>query len=158
MVVLIVLPGVIKLRTGRRDHEGKWFGAPSRAVIIVAGALGLGFASPSLCLAQTEPEPSLSDYLPPSEPEVSREEWRQRIEDARRRATDVSRERREHPELYKPIPEDPDLVATERLFRDESLQRGDIVATKKGMFVYQGRSDQPRRDQDFVPVNPKSVR
>ncbi|MCK1420898.1 hypothetical protein IVB14_24630 [Bradyrhizobium sp. 180] len=146
------------MRTGRRDHEGKWFGAPSRAVIIVAGALGLGFASPSLCLAQTEPEPSLSDYLPPSEPEVSREEWRQRIEDARRRATDVSRERREHPELYKPIPEDPDLVATERLFRDESLQRGDIVATKKGMFVYQGRSDQPRRDQDFVPVNPKSVR
>ncbi|WP_247415934.1 hypothetical protein [Bradyrhizobium sp. 159] len=111
-----------------------------------------------MCFAQTEPEPSLSDFLPPSEPEVSREEWRQRIEDARRRAKEVSRERREHPELYKPIPEDPDLVATERLFRDESLQRGDIVATKKGMFVYQGRSNQPRRDQDFVPVNPKSVR
>ncbi|MCK1616127.1 hypothetical protein IVA96_05510 [Bradyrhizobium sp. 159] len=146
------------MRTGRRDHEGKWFGAPSRAVIIVAGALGLGLASLALCFAQTEPEPSLSDFLPPSEPEVSREEWRQRIEDARRRAKEVSRERREHPELYKPIPEDPDLVATERLFRDESLQRGDIVATKKGMFVYQGRSNQPRRDQDFVPVNPKSVR
>ncbi|MCK1757396.1 hypothetical protein IVA78_19755 [Bradyrhizobium sp. 137] len=146
------------MRTGRRDHEGKWFGAPSRAVIIVAGALGLGFASPSLCVAQSEPELSLNDYLPPSEPEVTRDEWHQRIEDARRRAKEVSRERREHPELYKPIPEDPDLVATERLLRDESLQRGDIVATKKGMFVYQGRSDQPRRDQDFVPVNPKSVR
>ncbi|MCK1625440.1 hypothetical protein IVA98_20185 [Bradyrhizobium sp. 160] len=146
------------MRTGRRDHEGKWFGAPSRAVIIVAGALGLGFASPSLCVAQSEPELSLNDYLPPSEPEVTRDEWHQRIEDARRRAKEVSRERREHPELYKPIPEDPDLVATERLLRDESLQRGDIIATKKGMFVYQGRSDQPRRDQDFVPVNPKSVR
>lgn len=146
------------MRTGRRDHEGKWFGAPSRAVIIVAGALGLGFASPSLCVAQSEPELSLNDYLPPSEPEVTRDEWHHRIEDARRRAKEVSRERREHPELYKPIPEDPDLVATERLLRDESLQRGDIVATKKGMFVYQGRSDQPRRDQDFVPVNPKSVR
>lgn len=132
--------------------------ALSRTVIIVAGTLGLGLTNPSLCLAQSEPEPSVNDYLPPSEPEVTRDEWRQRIDDARRRAKDVSRERREHPELYKPIPEDPDLVATERLLRDDSLQRGDIVTTKKGMFVYQGRSDQPRRDQDFVPVNPKSVR
>ncbi|NYG48022.1 hypothetical protein CV770_24285 [Bradyrhizobium sp. AC87j1] len=130
----------------------------SQAVVSLAAALGLGLACPCFCLAQAEPEPSLSDYLPPSEPEVTRDEWRQRIEDARRRAKEVSRERRDHPELYKPIPEDPDLVATERLLRDDSLQRGDIVTTKKGMFVYQGRSDQPRRDQDFVPVNPKSMR
>nr|AWL99640.1 hypothetical protein CIT40_06075 [Bradyrhizobium amphicarpaeae] len=132
------------------------FGALGGAVMTIAG--GLGLATPSQCFAQTEPEPSVNDYLPPSEPEVSRDEWRQRIEDARRRAKEASRERREHPELYKPVPEDPDLVATERLLRDDSLQRGDIVTTKKGMFVYQGRSDQPRRDQDFVPVNPKSVR
>ncbi|WP_407117213.1 hypothetical protein [Bradyrhizobium sp. LMG 9283] len=165
MVDLVVLPGVISVRTGRRGHCEKRFGKLSRAVITIVGAFGLGLASPSLSLAspslslaQTEPEPSLNDYLPPSEPEVTRDEWRQRIEDARRRAKEVSRERREHPELYKPIPEDPDLVATERLLRDDSLQRGDIVATKKGMFVYQGRSDQPRREQDFVPVNPKSVR
>ncbi|GMO97952.1 hypothetical protein TM239_16950 [Bradyrhizobium sp. TM239] len=150
-----------RVRTARSNHSlacGRRFGALARAVMTVVGALGLGLASPSLCLAQTEPEPSLNDYLPPSEPEVTRDEWRQRIEDARRRAKEVSRERREHPELYKPIPEDPDLVATERLLRDDSLQRGDIVTTKKGMFVYQGRSDQPRREQDFVPVNPKSVR
>jgi hypothetical protein len=162
MVVLVALTGVISVRTGRRGYCEKRFGKLSRAV--VAGALGLGLglglglAWPSLCLAQTGPEPSINDYLPPSEPEVSRDEWRQRIEEARRRAREVSRERREHPELYKPIPEDPDRVATERLLRDDSLQRGDIVATKKGMFVYQGRSDQPRRDQDFVPVNPQSVR
>ncbi|MGL3111380.1 hypothetical protein [Bradyrhizobium sp. BR 1432] len=158
MVVLVALPGVISVRTGRRGHCEKRFGKLPQAVIIVVGVLGLGLASPSLCLAQSEPEPSLNDYLPPSEPEVTRDEWRQRIEDARRRAKEVSRERREHPELYKPIPEDPDLVASERLLNDESLQRGDIVATKKGMFVYQGRSEQPRRDHDFVPVNPKSVR
>ncbi|SCB27034.1 hypothetical protein GA0061098_1004221 [Bradyrhizobium shewense] len=149
------------MRTARRDHsqdDGRRFGTLSRAVVSLAAALGLGLACPCFCLAQAEPEPSLSDYLPPSEPEVTRDEWRQRIEDARRRAKEVSRERRDHPELYKPIPEDTDLVATERLLRDDSLQRGDIVTTKKGMFVYQGRSDQPRRDQDFVPVNPKSMR
>ncbi|MFK4489242.1 hypothetical protein ABIA45_004320 [Bradyrhizobium sp. USDA 336] len=134
---------------------------PARAPVqaAVAAAVGLAlYACPLSCRAQTEPEPSVSDYLPPSEPEVSRDEWRQRIEDARRRAKEAARERREHPALYKPAPEDPDIVATERLLRDDSLQQGDIVATKKGMFVYQGRSDQPRRDQDFVPVNPKSVR
>lgn len=149
------------MRTARRNHsldDGRWSGTLSRAVVSLAAALGLGLACPCFCLAQAEPEPSLSDFLPPSEPEVSRDEWRQRIEDARRRSKEVARERREYPELYKPIPEDPDLVATERLLRDDSLQPGDIVATKKGMFVYQGRSDQPRRDQDFVPVNPKSAR
>lgn len=128
-----------------------------KAIVAAAGGLAL-YASPLSCLAQTEREPFVNDYLPSGEPEVSRDEWRQRIEDARRRAKEVARERREHPQLYKPIPEDPDVAATERLLRDDSLQRGDIVATKKGMFVYQGRSDQPRRDQDFVPVDPKSVR
>lgn len=132
--------------------------APVRAIVAVAVGFAIYVACPLQCLAQSEPEPSVNDYLPPSEPEVSRDEWRQRIEEARRRAKEAARERRAHPELYKPAPEDPDVVATERLLRDDSLQRGDIVTTKKGMFVYQGRSDQPRRDQDFVPVNPKSVR
>ncbi|MBB4396224.1 hypothetical protein [Bradyrhizobium sp. ERR14] len=143
----------------RKSTSDRWISGHAPVQAAVAAAVGLVLSAyPLSCRAQSEPEPSINDYLPPSEPEVSRDEWRQRIEDARRRAKEASRERREHPELYKPIPEDPDLVATERLLRDDSLQRGDIVTTKKGMFVYQGRSDQPRRDQDFVPVNPKSVR
>jgi hypothetical protein len=149
------------VRTARphtsRAHARR-LGQLSGAVLTVAGAIGFGLASSPSCLAQTDPEPSVSDYLPPSEPEVSRDEWRQRIEDARRRAKELSRERRDHPELYKPVPEDPDLVATERLLNDDSLQRGDIVSTKKGMFVYQGRPDQPRREQDFVPIAPKATR
>ncbi|MGY3038099.1 hypothetical protein ACVIIV_007269 [Bradyrhizobium sp. USDA 4354] len=145
--------------TRRKSVSDRWMVRRAPVKATVAAAVGLALYACTLpCLAQSEPEPSVNDYLPPSEPEVSRDEWRQRIEDARRRAKEISRERREHPELYKPIPEDPDRVATERLLRDDSLQRGDIVATKKGMFVYQGQSDQPRRDQDFVPVNPKSVR
>ena len=146
--------------TRRNSLSGRRIPGDASVKLLLAAAVGLAVsvAGPPSCFAKSEPEPSLSDYLPPSEPEVSRDEWRQRIEEARRRAKEVSRERREHPELYKPIPEDPDLVATERLLRDDSLQRGDIVTTKKGMFVYQGRSDQPRRDQDFVPVAPKSVR
>ncbi len=88
----------------------------------------------------------------PLQPEISRNAWRQRIEDAKRRAREVAQERREHPELYMPIPEDPDLVATERVLNDESLQAGDIVSTNQGMFVFRGRTDQPRREEDFVPL------
>ena len=29
---------------------------------------------------------------------------------------------------------------------------------EKGMFIYQGRPDQPRREQDFVPITPKATR
>ena len=126
-------------------------------VATIAGFAGC-IAGPSSCLAQDEPGPSINDYLPPSEPELTRDQWRQRIDEARQRAKEASRERREHPDLYKPVPEDPDLVATERILNDESLQRGDIVTTKKGMFIYQGRTDQPRREQDFVPVAPKPGR
>lgn len=150
--------GVIEVRSTRRKSD-RWMPGRASVKATMAVAAGLVFyGCPLSCLAQTAPEPSVNDYLPSGEPEVSRDEWRQRIEDARRRAREVARARREHPELTKPAPEDPDLVATERLLNDDSLQRGDIVATKKGMFVYQGRADQPRRDQDFVPLNPKSVR
>lgn len=158
LLVLVALPWSYSVRTARPYTSLAHARRLSGAVLTVAAAIGFGLASPASCFAQTEPKPSVNDYLPPSEPEVSRDEWRQRIEDARRRAKEVSRERRDHPELYKPVPEDPDLVATERLLNDDSLQRGDIVSTKKGMFVYQGRPDQPRREQDFVPIAPKATR
>ncbi len=140
------------------SHGGALRSVLLAAIVGTSGVLGALLVVPTPCLAQDEPEPTINDYLPPSEPEPTRDQWRQRIDDARQRAKEASRERREHPELYKPVPEDPDLVATERILNDESLQRGDIVTTKKGMFVYQGQTDQPRRKEDFVPVAPKPGR
>ncbi|WP_271621587.1 hypothetical protein [Bradyrhizobium sp. CCBAU 51745] len=128
------------------------------ALVAASGGLGACLVDPTPCFAEDEPGPTINDFLPSSEPELTRDQWRQRIDEARQRAKEASREHREHPELYKPVPEDPDLVATERILNDESLQRGDIVTTKKGTFIYQGRSDQPRREQDFVPVAPKPGR
>jgi hypothetical protein len=83
---------------------------------------------------------------------ISREEWRQRVEEAKRRSKEAAIERRSHPERFIPIPEDPERIATERVLNDESLQPGDIVSTKRGLFVFRGRSDQPRKDDDFIPV------
>jgi hypothetical protein len=129
----------------------------SRSVAAIFVAVGLyQFLNP--CLAQDEPGPTMDDYISSGPTEPSRDEWRQRVEEAKRRAKQVARERRERPDLSTPIPEDPEIVASERVFNDESLQRGDIVTTKKGMFVYQGRSDQSRREEDFVPIAPRSGR
>lgn len=116
-------------------------------LVLVLGVIDCG----SLAQAQEDVAASATDDGP-LQPEISRNAWRQRIEDAKKRAREVAREMREHPELYMPIPEDPDLVATERVLNDESLQTGDIVSTNKGMFVFRGRTDQPRRQEDFVPL------
>jgi hypothetical protein len=100
--------------------------------------------------AQETTEPTVVEE--PTPPEISREGWRERILEARRRAKQVAIERRANPEVFVAVPEDPARIATARVLNDESLQRGDIVSTKKGLFVFQGRRDQPRREGDFVAV------
>ena len=117
------------------------------ALVLVLGIL----ACASLSQAQEDVAASATDEGP-RQRDISRNTWRQKIEDAKRQARDVARERREHPERYTPIPEDPDVVATERVLNDESLQTGDIVSTNRGLFVFRGRIDQPRRQEDFVPL------
>lgn len=85
----------------------------------------------------------------------SRAAWQLRVEEAKRRAREDARLRREHPELYVPIFEDPEIAASRRVLTDDSLQPGDIVSTKQGMFVYRGRSDQPPHEGDFAPIAPR---
>ncbi|MBI5128455.1 MAG: hypothetical protein HZA66_03350 [Rhodopseudomonas palustris] len=110
----------------------------------------------SSCMAIGTAQTQEADTDPPlNDPAVTmtRPEWQQRIEQARRRARDVALDRRLHPERYlPPPPEDPEISATARVLRDESLQPGDIVATKKGLMMFRGRSDQPRSEADFVPL------
>jgi len=126
-------------------------GGATRAVWIILTGLTVTAGLSGHGSAADEPEMAPAD-LDPVQPELSKEEWRQRIEDAKRRSKEVAQERREHPELSAPIPEDPEVIATERLLNDESLRNGDVVSTKRGLFVYRGRGDLPRRSEDFVPI------
>jgi hypothetical protein len=86
------------------------------------------------------------------QPEMSREQWRQRVQEAKRRAVEAALERRTHPDRYAPPPEDAEQVASERVLNDDSLQRGDIVSTKKGLFVFRGRSNREHREDDFLAL------
>ena len=115
---------------------------------VQAFAVCLALASP--CAAQEMMDAPGSAEA--AEPEISRDGWRERIAEARRRAKEAAVERRNNPMSYVVPPEDSERIATERVLNDDSLQRGDTVATKKGLFVFRGRSDQPRREDDFVAL------
>ncbi|QPF88078.1 hypothetical protein IC762_12705 [Bradyrhizobium genosp. L] len=131
------------------------------ALLAIAVGLAVVLAvlpATSIAAEQDEPGATAGEAPNTDAPEPSRDQWRQRIDAARQRAKEVARERRENPQAYLPVPEDPDLAANRRILNDDSLHPGDIVTTSQGMFIYQGRPDQPRSPEDFVPVNPKPGR
>ena len=123
----------------------------SRRSRLAGAVVATLFVLPMLpSLAQEAIGESNSENEPQTE--VSHDEWLRRVEEAKQRAKAAALERRNHPELFIPVPEDPERIATERALNDDSLQPGDIVSTKQGLFVFRGRSDQPRKDDDFVPI------
>lgn len=58
-----------------------------------------------------------------SNSEASREEWLQRVREAKQRVKEAARERREHPERHLPIPQDPEIVASERVLTTTACSR-----------------------------------
>lgn len=101
------------------------------------------------CIAQSASESGITAAQAP--PEVSRQEWLERVREARKRAREDAQERRLHPERYAPTQEEEARSASERVLHDDSLQPGDIVSTDKGLFVFRGSADQPPKSEDFVP-------
>jgi len=86
---------------------------------------------------------------------VSREDWKRRIEDARKRAEQARRDWRLNAPLRTYEPDPPEKIATERVLRDDTLQPGDIVSTDKGFFLYRGRFGADGQTADFVPIAPR---
>ena len=81
---------------------------------------------------------------------LSQEEWRQRVNEARRRSDDFianARNRKGDPFSASDLKKE----AIERATRDPSLRQGDIVATDRGFEMFVGNSES-RQPGDFVPV------
>jgi hypothetical protein len=81
---------------------------------------------------------------------LSREEWRQRVDEARRRSDDFvakARSRKEDPFSANDLKKE----AMERARRDPTLRQGDIVATDRGFEMFVG-NEESRQSGDFVPV------
>jgi hypothetical protein len=76
---------------------------------------------------------------------LTREQWQQRLEDARRRSEDFvagARARTSAPA----DPDQPDTEATERAMNDPTLQHGDVIATSRGFLVFIGKDEERRPD------------
>lgn len=110
------------------------------------------------------PTASLAQSAAPTEPiadeaadRLSREEWKQRVEEKRRRITAERQERR----LVRSTPPYQDLekIATERAMEramnDSTLEPGDIVSTSKGFLMFKGRSGSDADRNEFIPLTPR---
>ena len=111
------------------------------------------FASLSYCFAQQ------SEDVPDSA--LTREQWLQRVQDARRRSEKFVANARTQTE--DPLPSDRDKedaeASDQRAMNDPSLRPGDIIATSQGFLVFLGSNSDEHKPSDFLPAaNPRSPR
>ena len=99
------------------------------ALLVAATSLA---AMPSVCHGQE------LDEFPDST--LTREQWQQRLEQARRRSEEFIANARANGAPAEEF-DQRDAVASERAMRDPTLQPGDIVATDKGLFIFTGKDE-----------------
>ncbi|MGY0575856.1 hypothetical protein ACTGJ9_036460 [Bradyrhizobium sp. RDM12] len=88
---------------------------------------------------------------------IPREDWKRRIEDARKRAERARRDWQHNAPLRLFAPDPPEKIATQRVLGGDTLQSGDIVSTDKGFFLFRGRSGADGQTPDLVPIAPASL-
>ncbi|TYL87207.1 hypothetical protein [Bradyrhizobium cytisi] len=86
---------------------------------------------------------------------IPRDDWKRRIDDARKRAEQARRDWRINAPLRLVVPDPPEKIATQRVLGDDTLQSGDIVSTDKGFFLFRGRSGADGQTPDLVPIAPR---
>ena len=115
--------------------------------LVLGQLLGAG------CLAQDATSPPAAEDGVPLD--MSREQWRERVAEAKHRARRLALENRGRLTLIPPSAAEEERIASERVLNDESLQWGDIVSTNKGLYVFKGRADRERSDSDFIALQPR---
>lgn len=83
---------------------------------------------------------------------LTEQQWRKRVDEARRQSEIFIANARSR--TSTPPVEDQTKLADERALSDDSLQRGDIVSTSKGFFIYLGRGNSERTSENFSPAAP----
>lgn len=91
--------------------------------------------------------------------ETTRQLWTQHVKEERRRIRELAIQRRLNPPEPSKAPsqEEEGLRASERIFSDSTLERGDIIVTTKGKFVFKGQKSDERRPEDFEELNSRSI-
>jgi hypothetical protein len=113
-----------------------------RTMALLVGCALLA-SSGSCCAQESENSPDSA---------LTGEQWQQRVQDARRRSEEFVANARTHKDDPPPSDKEDAQAADQRAMRDPSLQRGDIIATSHGLFVFVGRDSEERQPSDFVPA------
>lgn len=98
-------------------------------------------ASSAYCFSQQ------SEDFPDSA--LTREQWQQRVEGARRRSEEFVANARTA--IPPPSEKEEADAASQRAMNDPSLQRGDVIATRQGFVVFVGQQEE-HQPNDFVPA------
>jgi hypothetical protein len=145
-----------RVAEGETFRGGRWtFGHGNRIMafwIAVLAVTALLTASPWCSFALDTPTPSdgAPDALAAPESTLTREQWQQRVDAARRRSEDfVANARTQTP--IAPPSDPPETEASDRVVNDPTLRHGDIVSTGRGFFVFTGQ-DEEHQSSDFVPI------
>ena len=118
---------------------------PLLALASLVAAPARGFAEELRQVFQQD----LSDF---SDTTLTPQQWRQRVEDARRQSEAFVAQARSH--TIDSIQSDQENVElTDQLaMNDHSLKPGDIVSTSRGLLVFIGRDGAERRPNDFERI------
>jgi hypothetical protein len=73
--------------------------------------------------------------------QLTREQWQQRLDEARRRTESFVAKLRSQPSEPFVSEREQQEIADQRAMRDQTLQQGDIVSTSRGFLVYTGRDN-----------------
>lgn len=109
---------------------------------VAALILACFVAAPTHCLGQESADSADAN--------LSQEEWRLRVNEARRRTDDFvanARNRKADPFSADDLRKE----SIDRARRDPTLRQGDIVATDRGFEMFVG-NEESRQSGDFVPV------
>ena len=146
-----------QLSAKRSRGLGSGASATARLVCILPVAAAVALGCLQLFGASSFAQEAISTAAPEDDAplDMGRDQWRERVAEAKHRARQFTLEHRGRPVFDTPSKANEERIATERVLNDDSLQRGDIVSTNKGLFVFKGPSDQERHESDFVPLPPR---
>ncbi|MBY0383497.1 MAG: hypothetical protein K2W78_16510 [Xanthobacteraceae bacterium] len=82
----------------------------------------------------------------------TRQAWQTRLEESRKRSQEFVARARIAPIEPLDTAKEQALAQDQLVVNDESLQRGDIISTTKGLFMFNGTSGPTRQPSDFVPI------
>jgi hypothetical protein len=118
----------------------------SRTIIPLLLGLGCVVAAPARGFAEELEQEFQQDSSDFSDATLTPQQWRQRVEGARRRSEEFVAQARSH--TIQSDLENAEL--TDQLaMNDPTLKAGDIVSTSHGLLVFIGRDGAERRPDDF---------